>query len=75
MIKFQRRSLNCWNVCEDIIDRNKYDIPLLEFETKEELFDYIHTTLPFTTNEKDYKLRINEAGDAVVHWSVLGFIK
>ena len=74
MINFLRRNVGCWEVCKDV-DRNRYAIPMLEFETEDDLFEYIRETLPFTKDESEYKLRINEEGDAVVHWSVLGFIK
>lgn len=74
MIKFQRRNVGCWEICEDV-NRNKFDIPILEFENECTLLDYIRKTLPFTQNEDDYKLRINPEGTCVVHWSVLGFIK
>lgn len=76
MIKFLRRNIGCWEVCEDVGDsRSCMNIPLLKFDTEEELLVYVRTTLPFTKDESEYKLRINDAGDMVVHWSVLGFIK
>jgi len=76
MIKFQRRNIGCWGVCDDVGDfRSCTNIPVLEFETEEELLEYVRLTLPFTTDEKEFKLRINDEGKMVVHWSVLGFIK
>ena len=74
MIKFQRRNVGCWAGCKDVGDsRSCTNIPLLEFDTEDELLEYVRNTLPFTKNENKYKLRID--GDCVLHWSVLGFIK
>jgi len=73
MITFRRRNVGCWDVCDDIKNRLQ-DIPLLEFDNVDDLFDYIRETLPFVKDEKDYKLRLNKESTAVVWWSVLGFI-
>lgn len=76
MIKFQRRGMGCWYDCPDVkLDEYGYpeEIPMLEFEDEKELFEYVRETLPFTKNESDYKLRIND--DVLVWWTVLGFIR
>lgn len=64
MIRFQRRNMGCWDVCDDV-DRDKLIIPILEFNSVYELINYIHETLPFTQDESEYKVRIK---DDVVVW-------
>jgi len=71
-IKFHRRRIGCWGVCEDCEDF-RVGLPPLEFNSEEELFDYIRKTLPFVNDETEYKLRID--GDCVMWWTVIGFIE
>ena len=71
MIKFQRRNIGCWEICDDV-DRNRQHIPVLEFETETALLEYVAEVLPWTTTDPNYKLRIKD--DVVVQWTVLGFI-
>jgi len=74
MIKFQRRNIGCWGICKDVGDfRTCANIPLLEFNSEDELLAYVRGVLPFTSDESEHKLRID--GDMVFHWTVLGFIK
>lgn len=73
MIKFMRRDVGCWDKTPpDFHDRMKGPMPVLEFDSEKELFQYINDTLPWTKDDPKYQLRIED--NCVVFWSVMGYI-